>query len=208
MGLRERLAGFGAGTPSLGGEDRPAVRVRTGWGIGWVLWRLAVTTCCVFLRWVTHRGGATCGQRALVSVEIVQLVEQAGPYLSAAAGAYGVQVFGRAEDAAVGAAADATANLGRRILQAVWHRQGERGRAALASAVQDVAHEPEDVDAAGALRQQVKRALREDEDLRWELAELFAQASGSSVVASGERSIASGSNSGVQITGDDAHVTR
>ncbi|MFJ4406786.1 hypothetical protein [Streptomyces sp. NPDC088910] len=143
-----------------------------------------------------------------MSAEIVQLVEQAGPYLSAAAGAYGVQVFGRAEDAAVGAAADATASLGRRILQAVWHRQGEQGRAALASAVEDVVQEPDNVDAAGALRQQIKRALREDEDLQRELAELFAQVSGSSVVASGERSIASDSNSGVQITGDDAHVTQ
>ncbi|MFK3736047.1 hypothetical protein ACI2LJ_37905, partial [Streptomyces sp. NPDC088090] len=97
---------------------------------------------------------------------------------------------------------------GRRILQAVWHRQGEQGRAALASAVEDVVQEPDNVDAAGALRQQIKRALREDEDLQRELAELFAQVSGSSVVASGERSIASDSNSGVQITGDDAHVTQ
>lgn len=143
-----------------------------------------------------------------MSAEIVQLMEQAGPYLSAAVGAYGMQVFERAEGAAVDAAADATASVGRRIFQAVWHRQGDQGRAALASAVEDAAQEPDDADAAGALRQQIKRALREDEDLRRELAELFAQAPGSSVVASGERSIASGSNSGVQITGDDAHVTR
>nr|WSX75201.1 hypothetical protein OH826_15650 [Streptomyces sp. NBC_00899] len=143
-----------------------------------------------------------------MSAEIVQLVEQAGPYLSAAVGAYGAQVFARAEDAAVGAATDATAGLGRRILQAVWHRQDEQGRATLASAVEDAAQEPDDADAAGVLRQQIKRALREDEELRHELVELFAQAPQSSVVASGERSIASGSNSGVQITGDDAHVTR
>jgi hypothetical protein len=143
-----------------------------------------------------------------MDAEIVQLVEQAGPYLSAAAGAYGAQVFARAEDAAVEAAVDATAGLGRRILRAVWHRQGEQGRDALASAVEDAAQEPDDADAAGALRQHVKRALREDEELRQELAELFAQAQPSSVVALGKRSIASGSNSGVQITGDDAHVKR
>lgn len=47
----------------------------------------------------------------LVSAEIVQLVEQAGPYPTTAVGAYGVAVFSQAE----GAAVDATASGERSI---------------------------------------------------------------------------------------------
>ncbi|GHF96358.1 hypothetical protein [Streptomyces thermodiastaticus] len=136
-----------------------------------------------------------------VSAEIVQLVEQAGPYLSAAVSAYGVAVFSRAESAAV----DATANLGRRILQAVWRRRDERGRAELEAAVQDATEAPEDEDAAAAVRQQIKRALREDAELRAELARLLPT-SGETVhvTASGERSIAAKTIT-TAITGD--HTT-
>ena len=136
-----------------------------------------------------------------MSAEIVQLVEQAGPYLSAAVSAYGVAVFSRAESAAV----DATANLGRRILQAVWRRRDERGRAELEAAVQDATEAPEDEDAAAAVRQQIKRALREDAELRAELARLLPT-SGETVhvTASGERSIAAKTIT-TAITGD--HTT-
>ncbi|MEU5702098.1 MULTISPECIES: hypothetical protein [Streptomyces] len=132
--------------------------------------------------------------------EIVQLVDQVGPYLSTAVSAYGVGVLTRAEDAAV----DATANLGRRILQAVWHRRGEQGRTDLAAAVQDAAEDPEDGDAAAALRQQIKRALREDTALRDELARILPAASARSVnvTASGERAIAA-QTIGTAATGDN-----
>lgn len=139
-----------------------------------------------------------------MSGDVVQLVEWAGPHLVAALKAYGSGVLTRTENAA----ADQTANLGRRILQAVWRRRGEQEQAALEQAVGEAAEEPQDADAVAALRQQIKRALREDEELRRELADLFSQAPQSSVVASGERAIASGTNSGVQITGDNAQVTR
>ncbi|GJF29236.1 hypothetical protein KNE206_19360 [Kitasatospora sp. NE20-6] len=58
-------------------------------------------------------------------------MEQAGPYLTAAVSAYGGAVLARAE----GAAADSTANLGRRILQTVWRRRTEPEQAALEAAV-------------------------------------------------------------------------
>ncbi|MFH9006855.1 hypothetical protein ACH4E5_26925 [Streptomyces afghaniensis] len=135
-----------------------------------------------------------------MGAEIVQLAEQAGPYLLTAVSSYGAGVLTRAEDAAV----EATANLGRRILQAVWHRRGEQGRAELEAAVQDVADDPEDGDAAAALRQQIKRALREDVELRGELTGILSAAGAGpvNVKASGKRSIAA-QTIGTAITGDN-----
>ncbi|MFJ8533443.1 hypothetical protein [Streptomyces sp. NPDC093591] len=135
-----------------------------------------------------------------MSAEIVQLVEQAGPYLTTAVSAYGVAVFSRAESAAV----DATANLGRRILQAVWRRRDEQGRAELEAAVQDAAEAPDDTDAAAAVRQQIKRALREDAELLAELARMLPAAETVNVTASGERSIAAKTIT-TAVTGD--HTT-
>ncbi|MFB6815997.1 hypothetical protein ACFCV8_15805 [Streptomyces sp. NPDC056347] len=137
-----------------------------------------------------------------MSAEIVELVEQAGPYVTAAVGAYGVGVLTRAEDAAV----DATANLGRRILRAVWSRRGDGGRGELEAAVADVEADPADGDAAAALRQQIKRALREDAELLAELAGLMP-ASGTTVnvTASGERSIAA-QNITTAVTGDNVTI--
>ncbi|WRZ90566.1 hypothetical protein OHB54_16705 [Streptomyces sp. NBC_01007] len=131
-----------------------------------------------------------------MSVEIVQLVEQAGPFLTAAVGAYGAGVLSRAEDAAV----DATANVGRRVLRAVWRRRDDGGRAALETAVREAAEDPDDADAAGALRQQIKRALREDAELVRELAGLLP--AGGGVTASGDRAVAAGGNITTAITGD------
>ncbi|MEU9289401.1 hypothetical protein AB0D57_33220 [Streptomyces sp. NPDC048275] len=135
-----------------------------------------------------------------MSAEIVQFVGQAGPYLTAALGAYGAGVLTRSENAAV----EATANVGRRMLQAVWRRRDEQGRAELEAAVQDAAEETGDEDAAAALRQQIKRAVREDAELLRELAELLPAAGGPvTVTASGERSIAA-RTIGTAITGDNA----
>ncbi|MBO1332583.1 hypothetical protein [Streptomyces sp. VRA16 Mangrove soil] len=138
-----------------------------------------------------------------MDVEIAQLVGQAAPYVSTAVGAYGAGVLTRAEDAAVGA----TAHLGRRILGLVWRRRDEQGRGELEAAVEDVAAAPKDDDAGAALRQQIKRALRDDDGLRAELAALLAEAGSGSgersvhVTASGERSIAA-RTIGTAVTGD------
>lgn len=132
----------------------------------------------------------------------MQLVEQAGPCLSTAVGAYGAAVFSRAESAAV----DATANLGRRMLQTVWRRRDAQGRAELEAAVQDAAEAPEDADAAAAVRQQVKRALREDAELLAELVRMLpAVGETVTVTASGERSIAA-KTIGTAVTGDNTTI--
>lgn len=145
----------------------------------------------------TYRGG--------MNAEIGQLVEQAGPYLTAALGAYGAGVLSRAEDSAV----EATANLGRRLLHAVWQRRDEQGRAELEAAVQDAAEEPVEADAAAAVRQQIKRAMREDAELRQELAGLLATAPSGvvTVTASGERAIAA-QTIATAISGDNAQIGR
>ncbi|NEB00360.1 hypothetical protein [Streptomyces sp. SID13726] len=134
-----------------------------------------------------------------MSAEIVQFVGQAGPYLTAALGAYGAGVLTRTENAAV----DATANVGRRMLQSLWRRRDEQGRAELEAAVQDAAEEDGDGDAAAALRQQFRRALREDAELLRELVALLPAGAGQvTVTASGERSIAA-QTIGTAITGDN-----
>ncbi|MET9416097.1 hypothetical protein ABZY03_18315 [Streptomyces klenkii] len=137
-----------------------------------------------------------------MSAEVMQLVQQAGPYLTTAISAYGVAVFTRAE----GAAVDATANLGRRILQAVWRRRDEQDQAELEAAVQDAAEAPDDADAAAAVRQLIKRALREDPELLAELTRMLpAAAETVNVMASGKRSIAA-KNIGTAVTGDNTTV--
>jgi hypothetical protein len=140
-----------------------------------------------------------------MSAEIVQLMEQTGPYLSAAVGAYGTAVFSRTQDAAVNTAADATASGGQRILQAVWHRRDDQGRAALETAVRDAVEEPDDEDAAGALRQQIKRALREDAELAREVAGLLPAPRGVTVNVSGARAIGA-QRIGIAATGDNATI--
>ncbi|MEW1895030.1 hypothetical protein [Streptomyces albidoflavus] len=136
-----------------------------------------------------------------MKAEIAQFVEQAGPYLSAALCSYGAGVLARAEDAAVGA----TANAGRSILHAVWRRRSPARRPELETAVREAAGDPGDADAAAALRQQIKRTLREDPQL---LAELTAQlpATGAvTITAAGERSIAA-QRIGTAITGDNVKI--
>ncbi|MFB7615281.1 hypothetical protein [Kitasatospora sp. NPDC056181] len=139
-----------------------------------------------------------------MSGDIVQLVEQASPYLTAAMSAYGGVALARAEDSA----AEATANLGRRFLQAVWRRRTEREQAALEAAIHEAAEDTDDPDATAALRHQIKRAIREDADLLKELAALLpTPASGSvTITASGERSVAAHAI-GTAITGDHTQLT-
>lgn len=136
-----------------------------------------------------------------MGAEIVQFLEQAGPYLSAALGAYGAGVLARAEDAAVGA----TANAGRSILHAVWRRRSPAERPELEAAVREAAEEPEDADAAAALRQQIKRTLREDPQLLAELAAQLPPTGAVTITASGERSIAA-QTIGTAVTGDNTTI--
>ncbi|QJT00944.1 hypothetical protein G9272_12015 [Streptomyces asoensis] len=140
-----------------------------------------------------------------MSTEIVDLVEQATPYLSAALTAYGAAVLSRAEDTAVSAAVEGTAGLGQRILQLVWRRRDEEGRAALEEAVQTAAEEPDDTDAAGALRHQLKRALREEAELVRELAALLPEQASVTVNVSGTRAIGA-QHIGIAASGDNTTI--
>ncbi|MEU6864349.1 hypothetical protein ABZ924_13910 [Streptomyces sp. NPDC046876] len=137
-----------------------------------------------------------------MSMEIAELVQEAGPYVTAALGAYGHAVLTRVENAA----ADSTAAIGQRVLEAVWRRRDPEGRATLETAVQNAAEEVDDPDALAALRLQIKRALRDDPDLLNELAALLPAPAGAGTVnASGERAIAAQSI-GVAITGDNNSI--
>ncbi|MFK4868493.1 hypothetical protein ACI3K4_25130 [Streptomyces sp. CSMPJR101] len=140
-----------------------------------------------------------------MSTEIIHLVEAAGPYLSAAVGAYGAAVLARTEGVVVDAAVEGTAGLGRRILQLVWRRRDEEGRAALESAVREAAEEPVDANAAAALRQQIKRALREDAELARELAALLPAQGGVTVNVSGTRAIGA-QHIGIAASGDNTAI--
>jgi hypothetical protein len=140
-----------------------------------------------------------------VSAEIVQLVEQAGPAVTAAVGAYGVAVLTRAQDAA----AEATVGLGQRILQLVWRRRDEAGRSELERVVGEAADEGDDAYSAAVLGRLLRRALQDDPGLREELSAMVpAPAAGTvTITAAGERSIAA-QHIGTAITGDGHTLPR
>lgn len=129
----------------------------------------------------------------------MQLVEQAGPYLTAAVGVYGAAVLTRAQDAA----ADATVGLGQRILQLVWRHGGEESRVALERVVDEAADEQNETYTSAVLSRLLRRALQDDAELREELATMLpAVAAGTvTITASGERSIAA-QHIGTAISGD------
>jgi hypothetical protein len=136
-----------------------------------------------------------------MSGEVLSLAAEVAPYASAAVGAYGGAVLAKVRDDA----ADATVGLGRRLLQKIFGTR--RGGEPLPEPLADVAADPGDEDAAGALRLAIRKALAASPELAAEVQEMLAGA-GVSVTASGERSIAAQVISGVAVTGDDATVTR
>ncbi len=98
--------------------------------------------------------------------------------------------------------------------KALWHKLHPKieAKPAALEAVQEVANNPQDADAAAALRLQLRKLLSEDQALAAEIARLWgeAQAAGVTVIAGGDRSIAiGGSVSGSTIiTGDQNKVER
>ncbi|MEV6977513.1 hypothetical protein [Kitasatospora sp. NPDC093806] len=102
-------------------------------------------------------------------MELDAFMQVAGAPIGAAVAAYGGAVLTRAEDAA----ADATANLGRRIVQRVWRRGDAGQQAVLEAGVREAAEEPGNPDALAALRQAVRGAVRQDGELLRELAALL-----------------------------------
>ncbi|MEV8586526.1 hypothetical protein AB0424_06220 [Streptomyces sp. NPDC051180] len=140
-----------------------------------------------------------------MSAEIVQLMEQAGPFLSAAVAAYGAGILSRAGEATLDAAVEDTAGLGRRIVRLVWRRRDGDGRAALARAASEAADESGGGDAADGLRREIERALREDPLLAREVAALLPTQRGATVSISGARPIGA-QHIGIALSGDNATI--
>jgi hypothetical protein len=135
-----------------------------------------------------------------MSTEIATLAASAVPYIAAAVHTYGASVLDKLQEAA----ADATVGAGGRILgRMLAHRSP-----AIEGAIVDLAEDTEDEDRRAALRLQIRKALAADPQLAAAVAE-EVNAAGTSVVASGERSVAAHTISGgVVSTGDDAQITR
>lgn len=139
-----------------------------------------------------------------MSGDLVQVVNEAAPYVVAAAGAYGSAVLAKVEQEA----ADATVGVGRRLAQKIF---GVRDKdEPVPEALADVIEDPGDADNLGALRKAIRKALAADEELAVRVAAMVneARAAGVRITASGERSVAADTISGVVVTGDDATVER
>ncbi|MFI6525792.1 hypothetical protein [Streptomyces uncialis] len=103
-------------------------------------------------------------------------------------------------------------HFGLRVLHTIWSHRPAGARGELETVVTEAAATPDDPDSLAALRQHIKRALREDPDLRAELLTLLRSAptpepAPMNVTASGERSIA-GHHIGTAVTGDHNTVRR
>ncbi len=133
--------------------------------------------------------------------EVTAVAAAVVPYVSAAVGAYGAAVVERVQEAA----ADSTVGLGGRVLQRLLGRR--QSAAGVQEAVTDLAEDVTDEDRVAALRLQIRKALGADPQLAAEVRGLLAEA-GVSVTASGDRSIAAQTISGVAVTGDGAQITR
>ncbi|MEH1167343.1 hypothetical protein V6V47_18355 [Micromonospora sp. CPCC 205539] len=136
-----------------------------------------------------------------MDAEVTALAATVVPYVAVAAKAYGTEVVTRLQDVA----ADATVGLGGRLLRRLLRRP--ESAPAVEAAVTDLAEDPADEDRVAALRVQVGKALAADAQLATDLSQILASA-GVVVTASGVRSVAAQTISGVVVTGDGAEVTR
>ncbi|MER8027930.1 hypothetical protein ABTZ78_02990 [Streptomyces bauhiniae] len=102
--------------------------------------------------------------------DIAQMAGEIVPYVTAAAGAYGVAVLARTQDEA----ADATVVLGRRLAQRIFGVRAAEEE--LPESLADVVEEPGDSDSVAALRKTVRRALLADEELASDVRALLARA--------------------------------
>jgi hypothetical protein len=155
------------------------------------------------LKWACYFWGVQGLGCGLVDGELAVLVGQVSPYVTAAVGAYGGAVLAKANDQA----ADATVGLGRRILQRIF---GTRAARDVPLPVADLAADPGDPDLQAALRVAIRKLLGADAGLAADVRDMLVGAGPVTVTvtASGERSIAAQSITGVASTGDDATITR
>jgi hypothetical protein len=125
------------------------------------------------------------------------------PYATAVVAAYGVSTLDKVREAVIDRASDATVSLGQRILNRIWRR--EESRTVIEGAIVDVVDGEDGSETA--LRLQIRKALAADPELAREVAQMLP----AGVVhneASGTRSIAIGTNSGIANTGDNPTIVR
>jgi hypothetical protein len=134
-------------------------------------------------------------------IEVTTLAGQLMSFVLAAVKAYGGKVLEDTQDDA----AEATAGLGRRVLQRIFGRR--RAGEPLPEPLADAAADPQDEDAAAALRLAIRKVLAADPALRGEVEGMLAGV-GVTVTAAGERSIAAHTITGVAATGDNTTVSR
>lgn len=134
-------------------------------------------------------------------IEVAVLAGQVMSSVIAAVRAFGGRVLDQAQDDA----AEATIGLGRRVLQKVFGTRtaGEP----LPEPVADAVADPQDEDAVAALRLAIRKALAASPQLAAEVEGMLAGA-GVSVTASGERSIAAQTITGIAATGDNTTINR
>jgi hypothetical protein len=148
-------------------------------------------------------------------MDITALIQSITPWLITAA-PYLLKLRDLAgEEAVKEVSKEATKKIGERAWEAtkdVWGKlMGTQAQAKpdLVKAVQDVANDPSDEDTHAAVRVQLKKLLTEDAALKEAITQILkeAKASGVSVVASGERSVATGGDViGSTITTGDSNT--
>jgi hypothetical protein len=102
--------------------------------------------------------------------EVATLVADATPYVTAAVGAYGGAVLAKVRDDA----ADATAGVGRRLLQRVFGHRTEDEPLPVPLAA--LAADPSDADALGMVRWTMRQALEADTAMLEEVTSMLASA--------------------------------
>ncbi|MCW2918240.1 MAG: hypothetical protein JWN52_6308 [Actinomycetia bacterium] len=133
-----------------------------------------------------------------MSGDLAQVVSEVTPYVVAAATTYGGAVLAKSQEEA----ANATVGVGRRLVQRIFGTQEEGEE--VPEALADVIADPEDADNLGALRKEIRKALAADEELAEQIRRIVRDAheTGVQVIASGERSVAAHTNTGIIATGD------
>jgi hypothetical protein len=118
--------------------------------------------------------------------DVMSLATEMTPYMSAAVGAYGGAVLAKLQDDA----ADATVSLGRRMLQRVFGSRSEGEP--LPAPLDDLAADPYDDDARGAVRLAVRKVLAADPVLEAEVRSMLAAEGVTQQVRAGRDAYAAG----------------
>ncbi|MET9682180.1 hypothetical protein [Streptomyces coeruleorubidus] len=138
-----------------------------------------------------------------MSGDVVQVVGEITPCITAAAGAYGVAVLVRTQDEA----ASATVALGRRLAQRIFGSRADGEE--LPEALADVVEEPDDPDTTAALRKAIRKALLVDEELASDVRALLGRAPAATCTGDGSQvvtgSVIGGDSIQIGSVGGDVH---